>query len=80
MKYEKPRERDLSDVSLAGGNCASGNFVGTCLPNGKDAGSCVTVGQRAGTCGPGTTVGGSGAVCSPGAYATISCATGDTAV
>lgn len=23
MKYEKPRARDLSDVSLAGGNCAS---------------------------------------------------------
>jgi hypothetical protein len=79
MKYEKPTIRNLGDLSLAGGNCASGIWVGTCY-NGRNAGDCSTSGERAGTCSTtGVAVGAPVNCLSTGNYATTTCATGDTA-
>jgi len=50
MKYQKPTCHDLSELSFADGACASGAFVGTCIPNGLQAGSCESSGFTAAVC------------------------------
>ena len=79
MKYQKPIVRDLSELAIASGACATGNFVGTCTAtSGGLAGDCAGNGTNAATCsGNGTGVFSS---CTPGTFGTNThCADGDFA-